>query len=110
MPLITVSYATPRVSPSLKADIASVVSELTAKILHKDPQVTAIIVKSVGANDWFAGGKSLAEQQLASYWTSMSQRAPTPRTRRPPISPPCSSEWPGFWARCITRRICMSTR
>ena len=68
MPLITVSYTTSRQSPSLKADIASAVSELTAKILHKDPEVTAIIVKSVEADDWFAGGKSLAEQKLASYW------------------------------------------
>ena len=31
-------------------------------------KVTAIIVKSVDAGDWFAGGKSLAEQKLASYW------------------------------------------
>jgi 4-oxalocrotonate tautomerase len=68
MPLITVSYTTSRQSPSLKADIASAVSELTATILHKDPEVTAIIVKSVDASDWFAGGKSLAEQKLASYW------------------------------------------
>ncbi|MBJ7406842.1 MAG: tautomerase family protein [Bradyrhizobium sp.] len=68
MPLITVSYTTSRQSPSLKADIASAVSELTAEILHKDPKVTAIIVKSVDAGDWFAGGKSLAEQALASYW------------------------------------------
>src|SRR5215471_14688180 len=68
MPLITVSYTSSRQSPSLKADIASAVSELTAKILHKDPRVTAIIVKSVDAADWFAGGKSLAEQKLASYW------------------------------------------
>ncbi|QOG20670.1 MULTISPECIES: tautomerase family protein [Bradyrhizobium] len=68
MPLITVSYATSRQSPSLKADIANAVSELTAEILHKDPAVTAIIVKAVDASDWFAGGKSLAEQKLASYW------------------------------------------
>lgn len=68
MPLITVSYASSRQSASLKADIANAVSELTAKILHKDPEVTAIIVKSVDAGDWFASGKSLAEQELASYW------------------------------------------
>ncbi|MHC2438571.1 tautomerase family protein [Bradyrhizobium sp. USDA 4451] len=68
MPLITVTYATSRPSPSLKSDIAAAVSELTAKILHKDPQVTAIIVKAADAADWFAGGKSLAEQGLASYW------------------------------------------
>jgi 4-oxalocrotonate tautomerase len=68
MPLITVTYSSSRQSPALKSDIAAAVSELTAKILHKDPKVTAIIVKSTDATDWFAGGKSLAEQQLASYW------------------------------------------
>lgn len=68
MPLITMSYTSSRHSPSLKADIVNAVSELTAKILHKDPEVTAIIVKPVDAGDWFAGGKSLAEQKLASYW------------------------------------------
>lgn len=68
MPLITVSYTTSRQSPLLKAEIAGAVSELTAKILHKDPEVTAIIVKSVDAADWFAGGRSLAEQSLASFW------------------------------------------
>ncbi|TPQ39704.1 4-oxalocrotonate tautomerase [Bradyrhizobium guangdongense] len=68
MPLITVTYATSRQSASLKADIANAVTELTAKILHKDPKVTAVIVKAVDAADWFAGGRSLAEQKLASYW------------------------------------------
>ncbi len=68
MPLITVTYASSRQSPSLKAEIAAAVSELTAKILHKDPKVTAIIVKSVDAAEWFAGGQSLAEQKLASFW------------------------------------------
>ena len=68
MPLITISYSTGRNAPSLKAEIAAAVSELTAKILHKEPKVTAIIVKSVEASDWFAGGKSLVEQKLASFW------------------------------------------
>ena len=68
MPLITVSYATSRQAPSLKADIAAAVSELTARILRKDPKVTAIIVKSVDPADWFAAGQTLAEQELASFW------------------------------------------
>jgi 4-oxalocrotonate tautomerase len=68
MPLITVTYSTSRQSPSLKSDIAAAVSELTARILRKDPKVTAIIVRSVDAADWFAGGRSLAEQKLASFW------------------------------------------
>jgi 4-oxalocrotonate tautomerase len=68
MPLITVTYSSSRHAPSLKADVAAAVTELTAKILHKEPKVTAIIVRFVDAADWFAGGKSLAAQELASFW------------------------------------------
>jgi 4-oxalocrotonate tautomerase len=68
MPLITVTYATSRETPSLKPEIVAVVSELTNKILRKDPKLVSIIVKSADAADWFVGGKSLAEQKLASYW------------------------------------------
>ena len=68
MPLITVTYSSSRQAPSLKAEVAAAVTELTAKILRKDPRVTAVIVRSVDAADWFAGGSSLAEQGLASFW------------------------------------------
>jgi 4-oxalocrotonate tautomerase len=68
MPLITITFSSSRRSPSLKADLAAAVGELTAKILNKDPKVTAIVIRSVDAADWFAGGKSLAEQNLASFW------------------------------------------
>ena len=64
MPLISVTYATQRETASLKAGIAAAITELTAKVLHKDPRVTAVIVKSVDAADWFAGGKSLAEHEI----------------------------------------------
>ena len=68
MPLISVAYSSPRNAPSLKAEIATAVSDLTAGILRKDPRVTAVIVKAVDASDWFAGGRSLAEQNRASFW------------------------------------------
>ena len=68
MPLITVTYSTQRATPELKSAIAAAVSELTARILHKDPKVTAVITRAVDPADWFAGGRSLAEQKLASYW------------------------------------------
>ena len=68
MPLITVTYSSVREAPSLKAEIAGAVSDLTAKILHKDPEVTAVVVKAVDSTDWFAGGRSLAEQSLGSFW------------------------------------------
>lgn len=68
MPLITVQYSSTKEVPPAKAEIAAAVSELSSNILHKDPKVTAIIVQAVEASDWFAGGRSLAEQKLASVW------------------------------------------
>ncbi|MGJ5208534.1 tautomerase family protein [Bradyrhizobium sp. HKCCYLR20261] len=68
MPLINIIYASSRRQPALKKHIADAVTELTARILRKDPKVTAVIVSEADAADWFAGGASLAEQGLASYW------------------------------------------
>ena len=54
----------------LKSEIAAAVSELTAKILRKDPQVSRPSSSSQPADaaDWLVGGKLLAEQKVASYW------------------------------------------
>ncbi|MGY3452225.1 tautomerase family protein [Bradyrhizobium sp. USDA 4353] len=68
MPLINIVYASSHRSPALKKDIADAVTALTAGILGKDPKVTAVIVSEADPADWFAGGASLAEQGLASYW------------------------------------------
>jgi 4-oxalocrotonate tautomerase len=68
MPLITVQYSSTKDVPPAKAEIAAAVSELSSNILQKDPKVTAIIVQEVEASDWFAGGRSLAEQKLSSVW------------------------------------------
>jgi len=68
MPLITVTVSSPHPRMPAKADIAAEVSHLSTSILHKDPKVTAIIVTTVPPEDWFCGGRSLAEQKLASVW------------------------------------------
>jgi 4-oxalocrotonate tautomerase len=68
MPIITVKYATSRAATGLKAAIAQAASELAVNVLHKDPNVTAVLVEAVDPADWFAGGQSLAELRLASFW------------------------------------------
>ena len=111
MPLITVSYSTVRKSPSLKTEIATAVSDLTAKILRKDPKVTAIIVKSVDAADWFAGGQSLAEQNLASFWLDVHVSEGTnTKDEKAAISTSCSSAWANCSGRCTRKAMPMSTR
>ena len=68
MPLITVTFASPHRKIPAKAEIATAVSRLSSGVLHKDPKVTAIIVTSVPAEDWFCGGVSLAAAGRASFW------------------------------------------
>lgn len=68
MPLITVTLSSPHQVVPTKAAVAAAVSRLSTSILGKDPKVTAIIVTTVPPEDWFCGGRSLAEQKLASVW------------------------------------------
>ena len=59
MPMITVQYATSQQRAGLKKDVAAAVSNLSATLLHKDPTVTAVLVRAEPADDWFVGGASL---------------------------------------------------
>src|SRR3954471_22972738 len=68
MPLITATYASNHQKRPTKAEIAAEVTRLSSTILGKDPKVTALIVQRVEPEDWFAGGRSLAEADLASFW------------------------------------------
>ena len=68
MPLITVTLSSPHPEMPPKAAVAAEVSRLSSTILRKDPKVTAIIVTTVPPEDWFCGGRSLADARLASVW------------------------------------------
>ena len=68
MPLITVTVATPHLKVLPRAEIAATVTDLAARLLRKDPKVTAVIVERVAPENWFAGGPSLLESWLASFW------------------------------------------
>jgi len=68
MPLITVTVSTPHQKVLDKTAVAAEVSRLSATLLNKDPQVTAVIVTRVPSDDWFVGGRSLTEEWLASFW------------------------------------------
>ncbi|PSS60374.1 4-oxalocrotonate tautomerase [Ensifer sp. NM-2] len=67
MPIINVTV-TGKADPALSKRIATLVSELTATHLRKDPTITAIVVNYADPLHWFAGGRSLAEQGTNSFW------------------------------------------
>lgn len=47
--------------------LAEALTELTARHLAKDPDLTAVRIASVRAQHWYVARRSLAEQGLASY-------------------------------------------
>jgi 4-oxalocrotonate tautomerase len=60
MPMITVQLAVSNPSAELAAEAARTVTEITARILRKDPRVTAVAVDFVDPHRWFVGGSSSA--------------------------------------------------
>lgn len=67
MPILNVKVSAQRSSEMTKS-ISIILLELTSRILHKDPEVTAIAIDYVNPEDWIVAGKSLAEQGKSSIY------------------------------------------
>lgn len=68
MPIIQVKFATPAAAAPAPEAIAETVVRLTAEILRKRPDLTAVTIDEVPATHWFVAGPSLAEQGKASFF------------------------------------------
>lgn len=68
MPMISIQYATQRRQAGLPKTIAEAARRLSGEILHKDPNVTAVVVEEIDPAKWFVADKSLAEHGLAGFW------------------------------------------
>jgi 4-oxalocrotonate tautomerase len=67
MPILNVKVSGER-SDAMTRAIATMLTELTQRILGKDPAVTAIAIDYVDPRDWIAGGSTLAEQGRSSVY------------------------------------------
>ena len=67
MPILNVKVSGQR-SKEMTKSIAKILLELTSRILHKDPEVTAIAIEYVNPEDWIVAGKSLAEHGKSSIY------------------------------------------
>ncbi len=52
----------------MQASRAPTLSDLTTRILHKKPEVTAIAIDYVDPDDWIVAGKSLSEHGINSFY------------------------------------------
>ncbi|WP_118180149.1 tautomerase family protein [Paraburkholderia phosphatilytica] len=67
MPILNVKVAAKK-SPEMTGKIASILLELTTRILGKDPNLTAIAIDYVDPDDWIVGGRTLSEQNKSSLY------------------------------------------
>jgi 4-oxalocrotonate tautomerase len=67
MPILNVTISRPP-SPALAAEIAQGLVERTVRVLRKRADLTSVAVQFVPPEHWIVGGRSLAEQELASFW------------------------------------------
>lgn len=68
MPMITIRYAPIQPRSGLNEGVAKAANKLSADILKKNPQITAVTIEAIAPEDWFIGDKSLAQHKLASFW------------------------------------------
>jgi 4-oxalocrotonate tautomerase len=67
MPILNVKVSA-RKSTGLTRSISGILLELTARILHKKPEVTSIAIEYIDPDDWIIGGKSLSELGKSSFY------------------------------------------
>lgn len=70
MPSLTVHYATPTAAAEgadRKGAVARLLADLTVRHLGKKQPLTAVLVEELSPADWYVGGRSLAELELASH-------------------------------------------
>lgn len=70
MPMITVDVAGEPDGP-LAERIAEVVAGLTARVLGKDPRVTAVAVSWVPRRQWFVAGQSTAARGRPAFFVDV---------------------------------------
>jgi 4-oxalocrotonate tautomerase len=68
MPMITIRFAPVQPRSGLNEAVAKAANKLSADVLHKNPEITAVTVESIDPENWFIGDKSLAQHKLASFW------------------------------------------
>jgi len=67
MPILNVKVSAKK-SAEMSNAIASMLLDLTTRILHKKPEVTSIAINYIDPDDWIVAGKSLAQQGKNSIY------------------------------------------
>lgn len=67
MPILNVTISR-QPGAELVSRVAQGLVDRTVRVLHKRADITAVAVHFVPPEHWIVGGRSLAEQNLSSFW------------------------------------------
>lgn len=67
MPILNVLLSGPANAQTTR-EVAMLLSDLTARLLHKKPELTSIAVRYVDPEHWVVGGRTLVEQGCSSAY------------------------------------------
>lgn len=67
MPYLHIRLTSPKDVPA-SSEVAQTLTQLTAKLLGKKQELTAITVERVPPDQWFVGGASVAATQQATFY------------------------------------------
>ena len=70
MPILNVLLSGPANAQTTR-EVATLLSDLTARLLHKKPELTSIAVRYVEPEHWVVGGRTLAEQGKSSAYVEI---------------------------------------
>lgn len=76
MPYLHIQLSLPA-SAAVASEVGALLTDLTASILQKKRELTAVSVEFVDPHYWFIGGASLASQQLRSFYLQIQVTAGT---------------------------------
>jgi len=70
VPFIDVKYSVPG-DRDLRPQIAAFLTDATARLLKKNPEISAVAIEQVPGASWFVGGQSMAEHRRATFWVAV---------------------------------------
>jgi 4-oxalocrotonate tautomerase len=59
MPLVNIKITQEGATPEQKAELIKGVTDLLARVLHKNPATTVVVIEEVATDNWGIGGETV---------------------------------------------------
>ena len=63
MPYVNIKITREGATPEQKAEVIKGVTDLLARVLHKNPQTTVVVIEEVPTDNWGIGGETVTARR-----------------------------------------------